>query len=316
MHPYKAPRTFSFAEAKQTYRHFKRRSHFGKVVITVSPPTSKVTVEIEVRQLSALAVAGFHAVAPDMRGYGQTDAPQEIDRYTVLHAVGDMVGLLDALGIAQAVIAGHDWGATVAWLAAQLRPDRFPAVIALSVPYRARGAVRPTSVMPQTDEAIWYQLYFQEPGVAEAEYDRNVRPVFHAGRIGISGDAPPGTRPFGMVPRRGSPFRWNVEPPPLPAWLSEADIDLCRRIHPHRISRRLQLVPQHRPQLGIARAVRRNVGDGAGTLHRQRARPSHQIPRHGPPHRRHGEIRAAAPPFDDAARLRLPPKAGICGRPT
>jgi len=225
MHPYKAPRTFSFAEAKQTYRHFKRRSHFGKVVITVSPPTSKVTVEIEVRQLSALAVAGFHAVAPDMRGYGQTDAPQEIDRYTVLHAIGDMVGLLDALGIAQAVIAGHDWGATVAWLAAQLRPDRFPAVIALSVPYRARGAVRPTSVMPQTDEAIWYQLYFQEPGVAEAEYDRNVRPVFHAGRIGISGDAPPGTRPFGMVPRRGSPFRWNVEPPPLPAWLSEADID-------------------------------------------------------------------------------------------
>ncbi len=72
---------------------------------------------------------------------------------------------------------------------------------------------------------IWYQLYFQEPGVAEAEYDRNVRPVFHAGRIGISGDAPPGTRAFGMVPRRGSPFRWNVEPPPLPAWLSEADID-------------------------------------------------------------------------------------------
>jgi len=177
-------------------------------------------------QLSALAAAGFHAVAPDMRGYGQTDAPQEIDRYTLLHAVGDMVGLLDALGIARAVIAGHDWGATVAWLAVQLRPDRFPAVIALSVPYRARGAVRPTSVMPQTDEAIWYQLYFQEPGVAEAEYDRNVRPVFHAGRIAISGDAPPGTRPFGMVPRRGSPFRWNVEPPPLPVWLNEADIDL------------------------------------------------------------------------------------------
>src|SRR6266446_10743360 len=104
-------------------------------------------------QLSALAAAGFHAVAPDMRGYGQTDAPQEIDRYTLLHAVGDTVGLLDALGIARAVIAGHDWGATLAWLAVQLRPDRFPAVIALSVPYRARGAARPTSVMPQTDEA-------------------------------------------------------------------------------------------------------------------------------------------------------------------
>jgi pimeloyl-ACP methyl ester carboxylesterase len=59
-------------------------------------------------QLSALAVAGFHAVAPDMRGYGQTDAPLEVERYTLLHTVGDMVGLLDAVGVAQAVIAGHD----------------------------------------------------------------------------------------------------------------------------------------------------------------------------------------------------------------
>ena len=78
-------------------------------------------------QLRALAAAGFHAVAPDMRGYGQTDAPPEIDRYTLLHLLGDMVGLLDVLGIERAVIAGHDWGAPVAWLAAQLRPDRFPA---------------------------------------------------------------------------------------------------------------------------------------------------------------------------------------------
>jgi len=72
---------------------------------------------------------------------------------------------------------------------------------------------------------IWYQLYFQEPGVAEAEYDRNVRAVFHAGKISISGDALPSTRPFGMVPRQGSPFRWNATPPPLPGWLTEADVD-------------------------------------------------------------------------------------------
>jgi pimeloyl-ACP methyl ester carboxylesterase len=95
----------------------------------------------------------------------------------------------------------------------------------LSVPFRARGTVRPTTVMPQTEEAVWYQLYFQEPGVAEAEYDKNVRTVFRVGRIGVSGDAPADWRPFGMVPRRGSPFRWGVEPPPLPAWLSEADVD-------------------------------------------------------------------------------------------
>ena len=176
-------------------------------------------------QLVALAEAGFRAVAPDMRGYGQTDRPAAIDRYTLFHMVGDMVGLIDALGAEHAVIAGHDWGAVVAWHAAQLRPDRFRGVIALSVPFRARGSARPTTVMPQTEDAIWYQLYFQEPGVAEAEYDRNVRVVFHAGRISISGDALPGTRPFGMVPRQGRPFRWDAPAPPLPAWLTDADVD-------------------------------------------------------------------------------------------
>jgi pimeloyl-ACP methyl ester carboxylesterase len=176
-------------------------------------------------QLPALAAAGLHAVAPDMRGYGQTDRPEAIDQYTLLHLVGDMVGLLDALGDETAVIGGHDWGANFAWHAAQLRPDRFRAVVGLSVPFRARGPVRPTTAMPQTDDAIWYQLYFQEPGVAEAEYDRNVRVVFHAGAVAISGDALPGTRPFGMVPRRGRPFHWDAEPPPLPVWPSDADID-------------------------------------------------------------------------------------------
>jgi pimeloyl-ACP methyl ester carboxylesterase len=177
-------------------------------------------------QLAALAEAGFHAVAPDQRGYGQTDAPPEIERYTLLHLVGDMVGLLDVLGVEQAVIAGHDWGALVAWHAARLRPDRFQAVIALSVPFRTREKARPTTVMPQTDDAVWYQLYFQEPGVAEAEYDKNVRTAFRIGRIYVSGDAPPRPQPFGMVPLQGGLFaRVPPVPPPLPAWLTEADVD-------------------------------------------------------------------------------------------
>src|SRR2546422_4146743 len=129
-------------------------------------------------QLPALAAAGFHAVAPDMRGYGWTDGPDAIDQYTLLHLVGDMVGLLDALGAESAVIAGHDWGAPVAWHAALLRPDRVRAVIGLSVPFRPRGSVRPTTVMSQTDDAVFYQLYFQTPGVAEAEFERDVRSTF------------------------------------------------------------------------------------------------------------------------------------------
>ena len=91
-------------------------------------------------QLQALAEAGYHAVAPDMRGYGETDRPDAIEQYTLFHLVGDMVALVGALGADKAVIAGHDWGAPVAWHAAQFRPDRFRAVMALSVPFRPRGS--------------------------------------------------------------------------------------------------------------------------------------------------------------------------------
>ena len=94
-------------------------------------------------QLRAVANAGFHAVAPDMRGYGRTEAPAAIDQYTLLHLVGDVVGLVDAVGGEPAVIAGHDWGATVAWHAALLRPDKFRGVIGLSVPFRPRPPAPP-----------------------------------------------------------------------------------------------------------------------------------------------------------------------------
>ena len=85
-------------------------------------------------QLPALAKAGFRAVAPDLRGYGQSDRPEEVEKYTIFHDIGDIVVLVDALGAQQAVIAGHDIDAAIAWQTALLRPDRFRAVIALSPP--------------------------------------------------------------------------------------------------------------------------------------------------------------------------------------
>jgi pimeloyl-ACP methyl ester carboxylesterase len=181
-------------------------------------------------QLQALSQAGFHAVAPDMRGYGDTDRPADIERYTLLHLVGDMVGVLDALGEKQAVIAGHDWGAPVAWHAALMRPDRFRAVIGLSVPYRPRGSVAPTTVMPQNADASFYQLYFQAPGVAEAELEADTRISLRKILFSGSGDVPrrsPGgsSSGVGMVSRAGGFLTRMPDPETLPAWLKAADID-------------------------------------------------------------------------------------------
>src|SRR4030095_3782979 len=175
-------------------------------------------------QLTALAAAGFHAVAPDMRGYGQTDAPADLEAYTLLHLVGDMVGLVSALGETSAVIAGHDWGAPVAWHAAPLRPDRFRAVIGLSVPFRPRGSVRPTAVMPQTDEAIFYQLYFQTPGVAEAELERDVRATLRRLAYSGSGNAPERGN-VAMVRRGGGFLDQTTDPASVAPWLTADDID-------------------------------------------------------------------------------------------
>ncbi len=176
-------------------------------------------------QLTALAEAGFHAVAPDQRGYGQTTAPAEVEKYTLLHLVGDIVGLVDALGEERAVIVGHDWGAPVAWNAALLRPDRFPAVVGMSVPYAPRGDVRPTDGMKAVfGENFFYILYFQEPGKAEAELEADVRLTMRKLLYSASGDLVP-TPEMGRPRPKTAKFLDNmVDPAELPPWLSEADL--------------------------------------------------------------------------------------------
>lgn len=181
-------------------------------------------------QLPALAKAGFRAVAPDLRGYGRSDCPEEVEKYTVLHDVGDMVGLVDALGAKQAVIAGHDIGAAIAYQAALLRPDRFRGVIALGPPFRPRafggGSVPPTTLMPRNENAVFYQLFFQTPE-AEVAFGRDMRRTFRSQFYSLSGDRPSaasaGLADAGMVPRKGAAL---TDPATLPAWVTESDIDV------------------------------------------------------------------------------------------
>lgn len=176
-------------------------------------------------QLPALAAAGYHAVAPDMRGYGETDAPEPIDAYSVMHLVGDMLGLLDALGEKQAVIVGHDWGSIVAWTAALLRPDRFRAVSGMSVPFFPRGPAKPTDMFKAlAAERFMYILYFQEPGKAERELDPQVRRVLAGILWSASGDAPrDGWRQD--IPKTAGFLDGLQQPPALPGWLTQADLD-------------------------------------------------------------------------------------------
>jgi pimeloyl-ACP methyl ester carboxylesterase len=201
-------------------------------------------------QLAALSAAGFRVVAPDMRGYGQSDRPDAMDQYTLLHLVGDMVGLVDALGVDQAAIAGHDWGAPVAWHSALLRPDRFRAVIALSVPFQPRTSVVPTSVMPRRDDAMFFQLYFQTPGVAEAELQRDVRATIAKLLYSASGDASHrggGGGDVAMVSHGGGFLAGMLSPGMLPAWLSDADLDFYAGEFARTGFRGgLNWVPQHR----------------------------------------------------------------------
>lgn len=172
-------------------------------------------------QIRALADAGYRAIAPDMRGYGGTEAPAAIERYTILHLVGDMVGLLSALEIAQAAIVGHDWGAPVAWTAAQLRPDLFTSVMGMSVPFAPRGPVSGLASLRRAGKHAYYQLYFQEPGVAEADFHEDIEATIRRMMWSLSGGP---SRPWnGMVGLEGA-LAALAEPPGPMDWLSSEEL--------------------------------------------------------------------------------------------
>lgn len=94
-------------------------------------------------QIVFLSSAGYRVIAPDLRGYGDSDAPPSSESYTTLHIVGDLVGLLDELGIEKVLLVGHDWGALIAWYFCLFRPDKIKASVILSVQFFPRNPATP-----------------------------------------------------------------------------------------------------------------------------------------------------------------------------
>jgi pimeloyl-ACP methyl ester carboxylesterase len=177
-------------------------------------------------QFAPLAGAGYHVVAPDQRGYGRSDRPARVEEYTILHLVGDVIGLIGALGERRAVIVGHDAGCRVAWSAALMRPDVVRGVVGLSVPPPERGPVPPLKALDERFGGQFYWNYFQAPGVADAELATNPRATIRRVLYGLSGDNADADLPVNPLVRPGTGFLDLFEDPEiLPGWLTDGDID-------------------------------------------------------------------------------------------
>ena len=178
-------------------------------------------------QIQALAQAGYHAVAPDMRGYGGSAIPDAIEDYNILELTADVAGIVDALNEGSATLVGHDWGAPIVWQTALLYPDTINAVVGMSVPYRGRSQNRPSRALRQApDENFFYTAYFQEAGVAETEFD--AAPRTFIARLFTSRSPGTPTFPPRVTDPRASAGGWLDrlgEPERLPDWLSEAELN-------------------------------------------------------------------------------------------
>lgn len=176
-------------------------------------------------QIPALVQAGYRVAVPDMRGYGGSDCPPAVDDYDILKLTDDVAGIATALGEPRYTVVGHDWGALVAWACAQLQPARVTRVVATSVPH-VRFAEGEVTRQANFGDRFWYMVYFQAPGIAEAEMERDVRRTLRMVFASLGGEAPDGLW-MGQLARPSTCGLLDllVEPDRLPGWLTDADLD-------------------------------------------------------------------------------------------
>lgn len=174
-------------------------------------------------QIDPIVQAGFQVAVPDQRGYGGSDRPAAVEAYNIVELSNDVAGIASALGHERFIVVGHDWGAPVAWHTALLHRDRVRAVVGMSVPY-ARGRVGVMTRQENFGDNFWYIVYFQKPGVAEAELEADVRRSLRLVYYSICGDAPEGLW-MQQKPASAKLLDGMVDPPSLPSWLTQEDMD-------------------------------------------------------------------------------------------
>jgi len=177
-------------------------------------------------QIPALARAGYHVLAPDQRGYGGSSRPAAVQAYDIAALTGDLIGLLDAVDAPRAAVVGHDWGAVVAWSTPLLHPDRVAAVAGLSVPPVPRPLTPPTVAFRRIfGDNFFYILYFQQPGVADAEMDADPRRAMRRMLGGMRAPEDEQTALRMLAPGPQGFIDRLAEPPRLPDWLGEGELD-------------------------------------------------------------------------------------------
>lgn len=176
-------------------------------------------------QIRSLADAGYRVIAPDMRGYGDSDKPEDVTDYDIFHLGADIAGLIRHFGGGPAVLVGHDWGAIVAWAFAQFRPDLLAGVAGLSVPFIPQLDVSLIEALSERvgPDEFHYILYFQEPGTADAELDADPLDSLRHTLWQASGD------PRIEAPQRPDPggrqFLAGSVPDGLPDWMTQGDFN-------------------------------------------------------------------------------------------
>jgi pimeloyl-ACP methyl ester carboxylesterase len=216
-----AQRSFEMVETRGIRLRVMVEGHGPLVVLVHGWPESWYSWR---HQIDPLVAAGYRVAALDVRGYGGSDKPEAIEAYDMISLTDDVAGVIDALaGSAQAILIGHDWGAPIVWTTAIRHAARVRAVIGMSVPHFGRGKHSAIEVYQHLyKDKFFYQIYFQAPGVAEAELEADLRRTLRLTYYNASGASD--------VPRfQKKPdakfLDGMIDPVSLPAWLTEQDLD-------------------------------------------------------------------------------------------